>query len=625
MTTSIGEREVTADAAAWHAHWIVAAGRDLDAGGRRGPSRRWTAGGGAFAIGDFDGTDLRVAEDQVFVLVFSGLLTNVEEIEAGATQADAARIALRLVQRHGADAFARMRGPFAAIVWNRLDGSLLVARDQVGLEPIFYARVDNGWLLSRSPDALAAHPGVSAEPDAVALSEWLCGWFPAVEDTTYRAVKRVPPGTALTLRGAEIREYRYWDPFADSGRVEWLKEEDLEEFEPCFARAVKRCVPGTPGIFLSGGLDSIAVAIAAADHTRAMGTKTPLALSLVFPDADSNEEPIQTAVASRLGIEQLLVPFEESLRGSGLLRAALLLSAASPQPIWNMWAPAYVPMAEAAREHGCRVVLTGRGGDEWLTVSPYLLADKLRTGDIAGAARLIRTRQRSNGLSGMRATGRLVWRTAGRPLASAALDAVAPALWHSRRRRRLLSERPPWVAPDPAIRKAMDERIDRFIDPARPAGGFYQREARTTLRHPAITHDMEETQEFGRQHGLRMLHPFWDVDLIDLLRRVPPDLLTQDGRSKWLVRRTVAQRLPGLGLERRGKASAANVFRDLLDREGPIEWARLKGAPALERIGAVSTADMESGDQSRSLIGKAGGTGRLYTLLNLEAWVQQRA
>jgi asparagine synthase (glutamine-hydrolysing) len=625
MTTTISERAVTADAAAWHAHWIVAAGRDLDVNDWRGSWRRWTAGSGVFAIGDLHGSDLRVAEDTVFVLVFSGLLTNVEELEPGATQADAARITLRLVQRHGADGFAKLRGPFAVIAWNRLDGSLMVARDQVGLEPIFHARVANGWLLSRSPDALAAHPGVSGEPDAVALSEWLCGWFPAVEDTTYRAVKRVPPGTALTLRGTEIREHRYWDPFADAGRTEWLKEEDLDEFEPCFARAVGRSVAGLPpAIFLSGGLDSIAVSIDATDHTRSSGMKAPLALSLVFPDAESNEEPIQAGVASQLGLAQMLVPFERAIPGS-LLREALRLSAASPQPIWNMWAPAYVPLAQAARQHGCRVVLTGRGGDEWLTVSPYLLADQLRRGDLAGAARLIRTRQQSNGLAGLQATGRLVWRTAGRPLASAMFDAVAPSLWHQRRRRRLLGERPAWVAPDPSIRRAMDERIDRFIDPARPAGGFYQREARTTLRHPAITHDMEETQEFGRQHGLRMLHPFWDVDLIELLRRVPPQLLAHDGRSKWLLRRKVAQRLPGLGLERRGKASAANVFRDILDREAPVEWSRLRGAPALERIGAVRTADMDSGYPARTLVGKAGGAGRLYTLLNLEAWVQQRA
>ena len=116
-------------------------------------------------------------------------------------------------------------------------------------------------------------------------------------------------------------------------------------------------------------------------------------------------------------------------------------------------------------------------------------------------------RRRSNDLRGLRDTARLVWTTAGRPLGSAAMDAIAPAAWHQRRRRRLLLERPDWVAPDPAIRRAMDERIDRWIDPARPAGGFYHREGQTAIRHPAVSHDMEETQEFGRRLGLHVLHP----------------------------------------------------------------------------------------------------------------------
>ena len=622
MATSIGEREAAA-VDTWHDRWIVAVGED---GAPQRAMKQWTSPAGVMTIAELEGSDLRVASDETFVVVFSGLLTNVEEIEATATQADAAKIALRLIAARGAGAIAALRGAFAVIAWNRVDGSLLAGRDQIGLEPLFYARSGNRWLLSRSPDTLVAQPGVSREPDAVALSEWLCGWFPAVEDTTYRAVKRVPPGTVVTFRGAEMPAHRYWDPFPESGRVEWLREEDLDAFEPRFERAVRRSVARLPpAIFLSGGLDSIAVAIAAADTAKADRSPTPLALSLVFPDAASNEEPIQTGVAAQLGLQQILVPFEDAIGSGRLLHEALRLSASSPQPIWNMWAPAYEPLAHTAAANGRRVVLTGRGGDEWLTISPYLLADQLKRGDVAGAARLIRMRQRSNGLKGTRAISRLVWQTAGRPLASAALDAVAPSLWHERRRRRLLGERPTWVAPDPAIRRAMDERIDRFIDPARPPGGFYQREARTTLRHPAITQDMEETQEFGRRHGLRMVHPFWDVDLIELLHRVPPDLLMNDGRSKWLLRRKVAERLPGLGLERRGKASAANVFRELLEREAPVEWSRLKGAPALERMGVVRTADIESGHPVQSLIGKTGGTGRLYTLLNLEAWVQQRA
>ena len=104
---------------------------------------------------------------------------------------------------------------------------------------------------------------------------------------------------------------------------------------------------------------------------------------------------------------------------------------------------------------------------------------------------------------------------------------------------RLLGERPSWVAPDPDVRAAMERRIDRWIAPARPRQGFYVREARLALTHPAVTHDMEETQEFGRRLGRRVLHPFWDVDLVNLLYRTPPRLLIQDGQSKWLLRRRV--------------------------------------------------------------------------------------
>ncbi len=628
MLTNASEREPVPDQATWHADWLVAFGPDVRhlAASSIRATRRWHSTASELAVTGAAGSDLRVAEGTQLVVLFSGLLTNAQELMPGATQDDAAGIVLRLVQKHGVDAFSKLRGPFAALAWNRQEGTLLVGRDQVGFEPMFYARSGAGWLFSPSPDVLAAQPGVSRDPDAVALSEWVCGWFPAVEDTTYRDVKRVPPGSGITYKGSDTRVQRYWDPFPEGKPIDWLKESDLDDFESRFEQAVTRATCGLPpAIFLSGGLDSIAVALSASDSSRATGAQLPLALSLVFPDPASTEEPIQTGVASHLGLEQALVPFNDTISSRGLLQDALSLSASSPQPIWNMWAPAYNPLAQLAAQGGRKVILTGRGGDEWMTVSPYLLADQLKHGNIVGAARLIRSRQRASGVTGLKAAGQLAWRTAGRPLASAALDCLAPTLWHQRRRRRLLSERPGWLAPDPAIRKAMDERIDRFIEPARPKGGFYQRECRTALRHPAITHDMEETQEFGRRHGLRVMHPFWDVDLIELLHRVPPDMLIMDGRSKWLLRRQLGQRLPGLGLEKRGKTSAAHVFLGLLDREAPRAWQVLGGLPTLDRIGAVSTADIQSGLQSRSLIERTGGVGRLYTLLNLEAWVRERA
>lgn len=624
MSTAV-ERQTAEAAATWHAEWVVGFGPRLAVATDEAWDRQWTVGDQRLTLSGLAGSDVSLAEDSRYVVLFTGLLTNVAELHRGAAQSQAASLVLALLQQKGSDAFADLRGPFAVVVWDRDRNELQIARDQVGLQPIYYARGAGTWWVSPWPDALVSRPGVSRDPDVVAMAEWLCGWFPAVEDTTYREVKRVAPGSVLTLKGATTSLRKYWDPFPEGADVSWLREGELDQFDELFLTAVARTLEGgAPSIFLSGGLDSIAVAVTASDLAAARGLEPLLALSLEFPDEVSNEAPIQTGVARQLGLEQELVPFVEAIGPRGMVAEALALSADWPQPMWNIWAPAYMTLARRAAGRGRQLILTGRGGDEWLTISPYLIADLMLRGNIAGIVRLLRMRRRSNKLT-WRHTMRLVWLTGCRPVASATLDFLAPRLWHQRRRRRLLSERPDWVAPDPAIRKAMDERVDRFIDPARPVGGFYQREGRAALRHPAITHDMEETQEFGRRHGMRMLHPFWDVDLIELAHRVPPRLLMKDGRSKYLLRRRLATRLPGLGLEHRGKVSAAHVFEGIMQREAPAAMARLGGPKALTRLGVVRMADIESEGHPYHSLGRWGGSGRYWTVLNLETWVRRRS
>jgi hypothetical protein len=121
-----------------------------------------------------------------------------------------------------------------------------------------------------------------------------------------------------------------------------------------------------------------------------------------------------------------------------------------------------------------------------------------------------------------------------------------------------------------------------------------------------------------------MLHPYWDVDLIEMLHRVPPSLLMSDGRSKSLLRRRLGARLPGLGLERRGKISAGHVCRGVMDREAPEALRRLGGVRTLDGMGVVRGADIQSGAQLPSLARRLGSAGRLWTLINLENWVRRR-
>ncbi len=608
------------DQRTWHDDWVVAFDPDwaVHAAGPGAPRS-------PLSLAGVLGSDLIAGSAPPIEVLFAGVLTNAGELDPTASLTSAAIVA-RLVATDGADAFARLRGPFAVIVWDGRTRRLFVARDQVGLQPLFIARSEGRWHFAGAPQPLVSLPGVSRAVDAVAFAEWICGWYPAIEDTAYRDVKRVPPATVTVFDGGNIEQRRYWDPSPITEPIGWSREEDLEAFEGLLTQAVRRAVGGANGcsaIFLSGGVDSITIAAVATDILRAAALDAPLALSLVFPDAASNEEVVQTAVARQLQLGQRLVPLTEAAGPGGLLRAALDLSAGWPQPMWNIWSPAYMHLARVARTAGARVVLTGRGGDEWLTVTPYLMADLALRGDAAGIWRMLQTWRRSHPAGRRGDSARLLWRTAGRPVASAVLDAIAPGPWNARRRRRLLRERPDWVAPDPAIRAAMDGRIHRWMDPARPPHGFYVREMRTALFHPGITHDMEETQEFGRRNGQRVLHPFWDVDLVDALYRVPPQLLMRDGRSKWLLRRRLEARLPGLGLERRTKVSAGGVFTGMMAREARPAWERLGGLSTLAEAGVVSEAGVESAGHSLAELERL-GAGRLWALLTLESWAKHR-
>jgi asparagine synthetase B (glutamine-hydrolysing) len=599
----------------WHEDWIARVTLPADGAAL------------ALTVTGVEGSRLSIADSPDAHVIFSGLLTNAVELDVSRRDSPA-QCVLQLYERHGPDFCLRLRGPFAVVVWNRRTSTVIVARDHVGMQPLFLTRRDTEWLLSGSADRLAREPAVSRAIDAVALSEWLCGWYPVPEATAYRDIERVAPATRLTIRASGVEMERYWTLSAEDRPVDWLTEDDLDQFDDLLARAVRRSLtaagPEPPAIFLSGGLDSIAIALTASDELTRCGLGKPLALSLGFTEGDTNEQTIQRGVADRLGLEQELVPFDEAAGPTGLLDAALAMTADWPQPMWNMWAPAYAELARRGRARGARLILTGRGGDEWLTASPYLLADLVGRGQLFAAWRQLQTIRRSNDIGGAGATMGMLSRVALRPLASAALDWLAPTAWHADRRRRLLAERPAWIAPEPAVRTEMDARVEQWIAPARPKAGFYMREARVALAHPALTHDMEETQEFGRRTNQFVLHPYWDVDLVSLLYRMPPDLLVKDGRSKWLLRRRVANRLPGLGLEQRVKVNAHQVFTGIVWREIERAWNQLGGLHALAQAGVVSSAGLQLELSTQPGLRAVGSPGRAWSLLNLETWVRRR-
>jgi hypothetical protein len=202
-----------------------------------------------------------------------------------------------------------------------------------------------------------------------------------------------------------------------------------------------------------------------------------------------------------------------------------------------------------------------------------------------------------------------------------------PGWFETRRQRKMIEAVPDWVAPDPDLRREVNERAHRTLAVSEPgAGGFYEREMRTALEHPLNTMESEEYFEMGRRLGMRIAHPYWDADLVDFLYRVPPHLLLYGGRAKGLVRDTVARRFPNLGFESQRKSSATTFYRKVMLTEGPKAWELLGGAATtLGRLGVVDTkrhtatmAEIFAGQRSQESY-------RIWTTLQLEAWARPRA
>jgi asparagine synthetase B (glutamine-hydrolysing) len=290
--------------------------------------------------------------------------------------------------------------------------------------------------------------------------------------------------------------------------------------------------------------------------------------------------------------------------------------------------PAYIHLAIQGRERGCRVILTGHGGDEWLSVTPFYAADLLLSLNLRGFFRLWDNHRRSYPIPPMTVLRNLLWRFGMRPLLGLAGDRIAPTVMDSRRRHRAVERIPAWVAPDPALRRELVDRANASVPERRKPGQIYRAEMNQALDHALVAMELEEAFELGRRLGLRFGHPYWDADLITFLYRTPPELLNQGGRSKGLVRGTLARRFPELGFERHRKITGTPVVRSMFTLEGEAAWRRTGGATALAELGIVDEAGASRllagllNEDTRKSPEKNAYAHRIWDILALEAWAR---
>ena len=269
-----------------------------------------------------------------------------------------AEVLPHLYEEHGIDFVEALDGMFALALWDARRGRLILARDRLGEKPLYHATVPQGFLFASEPKAILASGMVPRDPDWPALGSYLRRGYVPNPASAFAAIEKLPPGGRLVLEGGHQHTDRYWDvrPLLDAPPLSLTFEDAVTTLRGHLTGAVDAMLlgDGPVGVFLSGGLDSTAVAALA--RARGGDVQT-FALGFEEPGFDERG-PAETA-ARALGTRHGTLTITPALFLEGVRDLAPFID----EPLAD---PAFVPtflLSRFARTH-VKAVLVGEGSDE---------------------------------------------------------------------------------------------------------------------------------------------------------------------------------------------------------------------------------------------------------------------
>lgn len=482
-----------------------------------------------------------------------------------------------------------LEGMFAFVLWDGRRGRLLAARDRVGIKPLYYAPAAGGVLLASEASALARLMERRPEPDPEALAYVMTLGYVPSPGSVWRGVRKLEAGHALTWSPAEgVGTRCYWEPPREMGSGADAEQAWDDRFEGVLREHLMADVP--VGLFLSGGLDSSAVALG----LRNLGQKVDT-LTVGFPDAPSDEVAIAADTARHLGLGHIEIP----IRVGDVDRLAGEVAAAFDEPQgYSALLPMYLISREAVRTH--KVVLAGDGGDEVLGGYRWYFDLEQRP---SAAARWTRAALRP-----------LVRRGASPATRVRALDAFARCSDLHRHAARLFPRFLPEEAE--ALLAPMDLRFDdrrmlaplaRHFEPRLPLVRALQRVDLMTFCTDSI---LAKVDRASMAHSLEVRVPFLDRRIVEWgLSR--PEVPRDAADSKPALRRYLGGRVPPAVLEHPKQGFSMRVLKD-------YDWDRAIGRI---REGIWVREGYWSRDWERLVApGVPYRTARIWTLLTLTRW-----
>ncbi|MBI4605062.1 MAG: asparagine synthase (glutamine-hydrolyzing) [Planctomycetes bacterium] len=554
-------------------------------------------------IGVADGRQPLSNEAGTVWISFNGEIVNYRELREGliarghrfATRTDTEAI-VHLYEEEGPAWVERLRGMFAIAIWDRERRRLLLARDRLGKKPLYYRSDGRQILFASELKAILAYPGVERAPDLEALHHYLSLAYVPAPRTAFRGIRALPAGSLLEVTPEGAGEPRpYWDVSFEprTGPAEAFEEELDQAFDEAVRIRLESEVP--LGVFLSGGIDSSAVA-----HRMTRHLERPLVSTTIrFADPRFDESRDAEAVARLLGTEHHVHDVGPE---SAEVIAAILWH--FDEPFADASAiPTYF-LSKTARE-SITVALSGDGGDE-------MFAGYERYAELERQERLRRALP-SLLRSALRPLARLYpLHARGRALLESLTltpaEAAAGAAMHlgPRHKRRLYSGE---------LARFLEERLDtgallealhdRCSSPDAVSRAQYA-DYRSYLADDILV----KVDRMSMAHSLEVRSPLLDHRLVERVASFPRALKLEGGETKRVFKRVLSRSLPAevLGRPKRGftpplsawfrgelkEFLAALLFDGRLERRGYFSKVYLGALWKRCQRGLGSTTDLST-------------------------------
>ena len=472
----------------------------------------------------------------------------------------------------------RLNGMFAFALYDGRSRELWLARDRLGIKPLYYGEFGDTWYFGSELKALLAHPDVRREIDLASLSRYLVMEYVPSPRSIYRGVSKLEPGHVLRVDAAGAHKRRYWTMPWRRDREGWDHAVDLpapgDDVEAAWLppllemlrEAVRaRLVSDVPiGALLSGGLDSSSVAALMAELVPDLRT-----FSVGFDEDSFDESRHARAVAAHIGsrhherrfsadqfpelLQDTLQFLDEPFADGSLLPTGLL--------------------SRSVREEGVTVVLSGDGADELFAGYPTYLAQRGArvTRALPGSALVLkRLRRAADSLPSSYDNvtpdymARRFLGAADLPPARRQVSWVGAFLEEEMRAvlqpdvRAQLGPNDPWSEVDAHHAEPLGvDRLERLL----------HLDLRTYLADDILV----KVDRASMRHSLEVRTPFLDHRLVEMAARIPPGLKLRGTTGKYLLKKAMAPRLPREVVQRKKKGFGLPLarwlrgpYRDLL-------------------------------------------------------------